>query len=245
MDTSSSTSNVPLLAVPGPFMGFTNEVVTVLVGPEETPFHIHKGLLCSKSVFFRAAFQGSFKEATEKKIRLKDEKPEVFQYYATWIYTQSSVPDWTYLHINANLCCRLYVLSDKLGSEEFQNIIIDMIHKLFIKDYSLCLDPETVNYVYDNTLPGSRLRTVLIHELAWNVDIETHPELVNAVPEFLFEILKICSKRLPRRLEHEKGPLDTDWCKTYHVHSDGRICSTTPPSPGTEWETSDSESESD
>ncbi|KAI5212219.1 hypothetical protein E4T42_01327 [Aureobasidium subglaciale] len=53
--------------------------VTIVVGPEKEPYTLHKELLCFYSDFFRAAFQGSFKEATEGRIELLDVQVDTFE----------------------------------------------------------------------------------------------------------------------------------------------------------------------
>lgn len=217
--------------------------MAVYVGDDERPFHIHKKLLCSKSTYFKAAFEGSFKEASEKKLHLLDEDPKIFRFYAIWIYNQD-------LQIRGkndedlNVCCRLYILADKLGSAGLQNIVMDVIHKIIKRRRYINLESENVNFVYNNTLPGSHLRDILVDALAWQMDADSHPDLINAVPEFLYAALKICTGRLPLRLGDEKGPLDMNRCRIYHVHSDGHICSVTPPASNSESE-SDSKSDSE
>lgn len=96
---------------------------------------------------------------------------------------------------------------------------MDVMHKHITGFNLINLKSETVNFVYDHTLPGSVLRDILVHALAWQMTAEEHPDLVNAVPEFLFAALEICTGRLPERLEDEIGPLDKNLCDLYHVHS--------------------------
>lgn len=197
-------------------------MVTVLVGPEETAFRIHKGLLCSKSEYFRAAFEGSFRESTEKKIQLRDEDSKIFQFYAALIYTDKAALSWNEEEFDVDVCCRLYVLADRLGSENIQNIVMDVIHgrcsRLDLPIFGL----GTINHVFNNTLPGSRLRAILIDVASYDMDLDNQPELVNADPEFLFEVMKLCARRLPRYRGDEEAPLNMDRCKMYHVHKDGR-----------------------
>ncbi|KAL8887254.1 MAG: hypothetical protein Q9192_006353 [Flavoplaca navasiana] len=226
MNTLPDTSGRSPPTAPGPYMGFSDEVVTILVGPEKAPFRIHKGLLCSKSEYFRAAFKGSSKESTENNIHLTDDSPEIFQFYAALIYTEKPAASWDQEQLSMDVCCRLYVLADKLGSEDIQNVVMDLIHKRCADDYFDITDADTVNYVFDNTLPGSCLRAILTGA-TFELDIETCPELVNTAPEFLYEVLKIFSNRLKRKLMDEEKPLDMDRCKTYHVHANGRSCSPT------------------
>ncbi|KAL9024693.1 MAG: hypothetical protein Q9180_007835 [Flavoplaca navasiana] len=203
MNTSSEISGRSPPTAPGPYMGLVDEVVTILVGPEETPFRIHKGLLCSKSEYFRAAFEGSFKETTEKSVHLRDDDPAVFQFYASLIYTQQPIVGWVHGQHDVDVYCRLYVLADKLGSEAIQNVAMDLVHKRCADDYLDLTEADTINYVFNNTLPGSRLRAILT-DATFEFDIEKCPELVNTVPEFLFEVLKIYSNFSKRKLTDEE-----------------------------------------
>ncbi|KAI4268111.1 MAG: hypothetical protein LQ337_008031 [Flavoplaca oasis] len=207
MNTSPQTSGRSQPTAPRPYMwslpnpfrqarsviadflrGLADVVVTVLVGPEETAFRIHKGLLCSKSEYFRAAFEGSFRESTEKKIQLRDEDSKIFQFYAALIYTDKAALSWNEEEFDVDVCCRLYVLADRLGSENIQNIVMDVIHgrcsRLDLPIFGL----GTINHVFNNTLPGSRLRAILIDVASYDMDLDNQPELVNADPEFLFEV---------------------------------------------------------
>lgn len=63
-----------------------DSLVVVLVGPESQRFDLHKGLICARSDFFRAALNGHFKEA-EGKIELPEQDPETFKYFVNWLYT--------------------------------------------------------------------------------------------------------------------------------------------------------------
>lgn len=211
--------------------------MAVYVGYDKRPFQIHKQLLCSKSTYFKAAFEGSFKEASEKKLHLLDEDPDIFQFYAIWIYNPNlEICGNNGEEMDINVCCRLYILADKLGSQDLQNTVMDVMHKNITGSFT-DLKSETVNFVYNNTLPGSVLRDILVHALAWEMTAEQHPDLINAVPEFLFAALKICTERLPRRLEIEIGPLDKNLCHMYHVHSSSVVCPISEPAD----EESDSE----
>lgn len=67
-------------------------VITLLVGADNVQFHASEATLC-RVAFFRAALQGEFREAAEKKITLPEEEPEVFSaliehlYNGTYTYT--------------------------------------------------------------------------------------------------------------------------------------------------------------
>lgn len=64
-------------------------MAVVLVGPEKKRFEIHKGLVCSRSEFFKAAFTGNFKESTDGILTLPEDDPAPFKHFVHWLYTGS------------------------------------------------------------------------------------------------------------------------------------------------------------
>jgi hypothetical protein len=56
------------------------EVVTLCIGPDRKLYYVHKQLLCHHSGYFRAAYNGSWKEA-EDGITLDFVEPEVFNIF--------------------------------------------------------------------------------------------------------------------------------------------------------------------
>lgn len=60
-------------------------MVTVLVGPNLEPFHIHKALACQNR-FFSAAYCGNFTEANGT-LSLPDQDPSIFRWFSYWLYT--------------------------------------------------------------------------------------------------------------------------------------------------------------
>lgn len=57
-----------------------------MVGPEQHRFDVHKGLLCTKSKFFKAACSENFKEA-EGRILIPSQEAGTFKYFVYWLYT--------------------------------------------------------------------------------------------------------------------------------------------------------------
>ena len=67
--------------------------VEILVGPDKVSFIIGKELLCKDSDFFRAALEGSFKEAQEGRVELPDTSPEIFAPYHHLLIHHSLPPE--------------------------------------------------------------------------------------------------------------------------------------------------------
>lgn len=56
----------------------SENIVSVLVGPEAKRSAIDKDLQCSRSGYFKAAVTGNFREAEELAVTLEDEDTEAF-----------------------------------------------------------------------------------------------------------------------------------------------------------------------
>lgn len=63
-------------------------VVAIHVGPDEVIFRAYEAILC-RIPFFKAALQGGFLEATEKKITMPEETSEIFSALIEHLYTGS------------------------------------------------------------------------------------------------------------------------------------------------------------
>lgn len=60
--------------------------VTLAAGPEAREIHASHGILCQLP-FFRAALEGKFREATEKKIRMPDDELQSVAALVEFLYT--------------------------------------------------------------------------------------------------------------------------------------------------------------
>ncbi|KAM0799089.1 hypothetical protein BDR22DRAFT_822699 [Usnea florida] len=67
---------------------YKDSVVTIFVDKSKRPFYLHLDLLCDASPFFKAAFAGNFKEASEKTMQLPDVRENTFELFADWLYYQ-------------------------------------------------------------------------------------------------------------------------------------------------------------
>ncbi|KAL8724425.1 MAG: hypothetical protein Q9181_006826 [Wetmoreana brouardii] len=217
-----------LAAVLDRFMGLTDEVVTVLVGPKATPFYLHKALLSSKSEYCRAAFEGSFKEATVKRIHLTDEDPKYFSYYVLWMYDKALEPaDSDEVEgLDIDEYCHLFVLAEKLESETLQNLVMDNICEHIKMSNDQYLAAKTVNFVWDRTLPGSVLRKLLVNIVAFEISVTDDTGLADANRDFLYELVKVYTCRLPLRIDYETAPYEKtlDKCINFHIHRSSGTC---------------------
>lgn len=60
-------------------------IVTLVVGEESVEFHACESILCNLP-FFRSAFQGAFREAIDKKIKMPEDDPEIVSALIEFLY---------------------------------------------------------------------------------------------------------------------------------------------------------------
>lgn len=92
-------------------------MVDVIVGDDVTnTWHLHEALLCEASSFFKAAVQGVFQEARERKVQLPEEKNYLFALFVQWLYSGDfATQDMTIL-------LRVYILGGRLQAPNFTQI---------------------------------------------------------------------------------------------------------------------------
>ncbi|KAJ9643107.1 clathrin associated protein complex medium subunit [Coniosporium tulheliwenetii] len=73
------------------FPSHDSTIVTINVGPNARPFHIHRAPLCRWSEYFRGAFEGSFREAEEKALTLDDVSVKTFVAFTEWLYMRALI----------------------------------------------------------------------------------------------------------------------------------------------------------
>jgi hypothetical protein len=154
--------------------GLYRSSVILIVGTAKVQYTLHKDLLCFYSDFFRAALNGSFKEATEHRIELPEVQIDVFEAFQVWLYTQSLprneiVP--TKVYPEWSLLVGLWIFGDGHQTPLFQNNVMDaMLAKV---DEDLQVPTKVLNLAYDNTLPNSPLRKALTDIMVYRSKMPT------------------------------------------------------------------------
>ena len=153
------------------------EVVTIFVGPEKKRYNIHKDIICHHSEYFRAAYNGRWKEADEG-VTLEDVEVEVFNIFVHWLYTQQlpsgdladiayannieKYPNADYLYGGGQL--RACAFANRFLVAELERIA----HNNYIDFvwYTTAPRYEDVYFVYEN-LPGHTLIQDLLVKLQY------------------------------------------------------------------------------
>lgn len=195
---------------------------------------LHKGLLCFYSDFFRAAFEGSFKEANEGKIELPDATVDIFETLQVWLYSQSlrNVEDSEDSSKSSEfpsfeILARLWAFGDRYQIPLLQNLAIDaLVQKLH--DISK-FDTIVVKVAYEETMKDSPLRRFAIdccvfrmcHRLDQD-SIFRDSDLCCWSKEAFVDFACCMSDAWERKLPKRKMP-DRNKCH-YHVHTKGEHC---------------------
>lgn len=142
-------------------------MVNIYVGDERKKFHLHRDLLCERSEFFKASFEGHFKEAEAQELTLPEDSIESFERLVGWLYgaplmSMPLVPSQDEFSAYVDL----FILAKKLCLEHLQNETMDQI----LRYYRLELPevtPHTTHLICENTSAGDPLRRLSIQCAAW------------------------------------------------------------------------------
>jgi BTB/POZ domain len=166
--THSLSSSPPKLTLRSRFGG---EMVTIVVGPDKHEFLVPKSIIC-KEQYFKAAFTGNFKESGTNTLIMLEEDPVTFDQLLRWIHGDEKFISrelGAEVRFNFRILANLYILADKLNIIVLRDNIIKSLNDIrFSSTINTHLEPncEDVKYVYQNTIPNSKLRQFLAAEAA-------------------------------------------------------------------------------
>ena len=85
---------------------------------EDKEFHVHRCILSLQSPVFKAMFNGSFKDSTQEKIELKDDKHEAMLLFLQLLYPPNMLnEDYGKVDINDENVLSIVELADKYGAK--------------------------------------------------------------------------------------------------------------------------------
>ena len=184
----------------------------ILVGNQRKKYVLHKDMLCHSSAYFAAALNSNFEEAVKQTVVLPEADPTTFSMFSHWVYSRDFARLQKYLSIRAYGCCILWVFADAHGVPQLQNQIIEHWCGLaqlwdlepWAEEHLKILrcdivDPLLIEYAYNNTVPGSKLRR-FICDLVRTVDYARKGSFESAYggqrpAEFMREMLNLVMER--------------------------------------------------
>jgi hypothetical protein len=172
-----------------------NNIITVLVGPDEHPFQIHQDAICDKSKFFKAACSKRWVEGQEKLVRLPEAHVDVFQAYSNWIY--SGTIDAIGLtqegevkgkRSKRSMFFSLYKLGDMLDDIQLRRAATCGFFK-FLATGGMLPDPNGIAVIWSSTPPGSLFRKLVVDLVVGRIDRDNFVENMPRFPlEFIQEV---------------------------------------------------------
>lgn len=206
------------------------EIVKVLVGPDKTPFNVHRATVCAKSKFFEAALTRDWKEKKEATVNLPDMAPYEFAVFVHWMYAgeiddegsglKRPTDDKTFGGVFA-----AFLAGDVLDNETLRNqAMTEMIR--IDNDERIIPGDISVSRYWDRTAEGSPLRRYLVDSYALYAPEDSLAGIVRlGPPDFTEQVLrKFAQIRGALRKEHAITLATA--CK-YHDHKETPTCSQT------------------
>jgi hypothetical protein len=194
-------------------------MVKIRVGQDTFP--IQKTLLCARSEYFNAAFNGSFKEASDKEMDV-DTKPEVFACFVNRVFTGVFEIEKPENNDESLLkAIEVYVFADKYESTKFRRTVFDKIANFII---AKSISFENCALLLESLPEVSSLRKFVLNVLHQGWQIEKKENFIAAF-DFLPKdvVADIMFARVSRRCAKCKALSKTsqrvDLCK-YHEHKD-------------------------
>lgn len=139
----------------------------VVAGPEDAPtktYYMHKGVLSFYSAYFATALSGTFIEAKQSEIRMKDVDVTIFDMFQYWLYSQRLPPKDTEGRQSLTSIMGLWIFADANEIPALQNAAIDWLHQEMFTQWRV---PIThLSHLYEATMPGSLLRRFYIDAVA-------------------------------------------------------------------------------
>jgi hypothetical protein len=181
-----------------PVVPFENEVVIVLVGPDQRKFAIHKSLICASSKFFSSAFNGGYIETHSCVIKLPEVAPKFFEFFYRWLYSPPRRSgDALYRRVSDAesqpdvLLLDLYVLADYLLVPGLKILALEQIRDTFSSYDPTIPSHEFISFLFkDENLKFMQLYLVkhITYWISKSEDRDVWVELVKVHDKLALEM---------------------------------------------------------
>ncbi|KAF8537096.1 hypothetical protein BDD12DRAFT_848293 [Trichophaea hybrida] len=142
---------------------FLSPTIRVIVGPEETVYHIHQDILKTRSPYFARLLSFGGTEVIENTITLLDPiQPDAFRAFIEFIYIGNyQLPKRSGDKHRSEVCllvAQIYVLADMMCMDDLKVAAVNSMEDLLIEG-RVHNSPFTkvVEYVYENTTDMSKI----------------------------------------------------------------------------------------
>ena len=212
--------------------------VQVLVGQAETPFTVHKTLLCKSSDYFKAQLKP---EWSGTPVKAPHDSQSAFNIYVNWLYsskittTATSTSNEEQHHAEWKALAESYVVGEVLLDIPFKDSVIDALRAKIQSTSGHTIwscGGDLIKIIYSGTSESSPARMLLADVYA---SIKRTKELTavydKAPKDFFYNVSLVCNRwvaNLEQRMP-DYEPLKDFWfcsdlsCK-YHCHLDSAEC---------------------
>ena len=220
-----------------------NVVVSVGGGHSKQDFNVPELFAVKSSQCMQTTLGGDWKESHEKRVSLLEVEVSDFEVYLEWLYTGHAVTLDALYNLGTTLV-RLYLLGDFLIDDRFCNAVIDTLIRDSRAHYPWTIFlSEDIDYVRRKTVPGSRLRKVLVDLIIRDLSGDSHTlrfsnkgawshEVTAEVLARMVESKQVASQSFdavkgPSNVQQAMGsavehPKDNkNKCADYHRHGEG------------------------
>ena len=123
-------------------------MVDVFIGAKRKIFRLHEDLLCDRSDYFKAAFQGDFVEGKSKELYLPENNDASFELFVNWLYGGNIKPPSNDDELQAYF--GLLALAEQLLIEHLGNLATDHI-RTYYRDSKARVSARDLSFVFENT----------------------------------------------------------------------------------------------
>jgi len=130
---------------------------------------------------------------------LPEDDVQIFGIYQTWLNTDQLRYNFDeeecWLHLG-----KLWIFADKICSPRLKNKTVDALFEVVTKNSEVPFaEPETVDYVYGETMQGSVLRMIFIRIFLYLGHAEDDHKMHSYPQQFLAIALRMAMSRLNRK----------------------------------------------
>ena len=211
-------------------------IVRVVVGrdADAKTCNVHESMICEASEFFRMALNGPWIESSERKMRLPEVEPSIFNLYLNYLYRGEMALQKKDPQDSGDMfvkLAKLYVLGDMILDARVKAAALDTMAKnvnaqTVKQDRALVpalkASGPVVRIIYKNTVETSAARRLLLDIYQDYAGYKWRAEPDGTVPSAPSEFLSELSGRLleayaPWR-DHDEHHLCFAWPCRYHEH---------------------------
>ena len=209
----------------------TITTVDIFVGPKRKTFRVHEALLCDRSEYFRATFQGDFAEAKSKELYLSEDNDASFEIFVNWLYGGDHQIGQPRNDEELAAFIGLLALAEKILIEHLRNFATDHIRGYY-RDSKARVLAHDLSFIFENTSAHLLQRSLTVVAAMQTLKTCSNKSLPADFRELVMkggEVAAAFSKYLLYSQDHGKMTridhmLDLNRSCKFHCHDHTPVC---------------------